>query len=116
MMHGRLSTLPGLHLNSYSSQSVASAGLSLMDPSKTISERSLVTLPNAPYVLTMRKGSKEVFMICREETRLVTMGALSTAMTAATAKFIMNRNALRKMFQQDWDRNSITVKVFVQIG
>lgn len=33
-------------------------------------------LPNAPYVLTMRSGSKDVFITCLELSRFVTTGML----------------------------------------
>ena len=89
MRQGRLSTRPGLHLNSYSRHSAdGSDGWALDVPSNTISERSFVTLPNAPYVLTILNGSKEVFITWREESRLATIGTLSQAMMAPMVRLM----------------------------
>ena len=64
----------------------------------------------------MRKGSKEVFMICREDTRLVTIGALSMAMTAATPRFIITRNALCRMVLLVWDRKIVKAVVLFYLS
>src|SRR5260221_10851694 len=64
---GRRRTSPGFPLNSYSFHSLASVGSSSAVPSMITSYRRLVTLPNAPYVVTRRSGSQLQVIIWPDE-------------------------------------------------
>ena len=45
-------------------------------------------LPNAPYVLTSRNVSNDVFIICLDESKFCTIGTLKYAMSAPKHRFI----------------------------
>lgn len=48
-------------------------------------------LPKAPYVLTIRRGLKELFMTCRGLSKLRTTGMLSQATRTPSARLTMPR-------------------------
>ena len=57
-------------------------------------------LPKAPYVLTIRRGLKELFMTCRGLSKLRTTGMLSQATRTPSARLTVPRATLPKRWAE----------------
>ena len=67
---------------------ITAFGVSASVPSRTISNRSRVMVPNAPYVFTRCSGSKLAFIDWRGDSMFTAGAMLRTATTAATTNVV----------------------------